>query len=186
MLSQSNSNWLNGSNHAKALWLYLFAVLAHWLEHLCQMYQIYVLGWMPKAAGGVLGLWYPWLNSSELLHVGYNSMLWGGLLFLRPGFEGRSRRWWNVALALQSFHLFEHLLLWGQYLTGVYLFGAEVPTSIGQLWVRRPELHFMYNLAVFIPMITAVWMHWQVGGPGGSERAESQDEAAKEEALAAA
>ncbi len=166
-----DANTMNSTRHTRVLWVYLTLVLAHWLEHICQMYQIYVMGWLPKAAGGVLGLWYPWLNSSEILHVSYNGLLWGGLVYLRPGFEGRARRWWNVALAIQSFHLFEHLLLFAQWLLGVYLFGADVPMSIGQLWVRRPELHFMYNLAVFVPMMVAVWLHWNGDEPGDTVKA---------------
>jgi hypothetical protein len=164
-----NPNHINPS-HARLLWLYLMIVLLHWLEHLCQMYQIYVLGWMPKAAGGVLGLWWPWLASSEILHVGYNGLLWGGMILLMAGFVGNAQQWWKVSFALQTFHLFEHLLLFAQWLAGLYLFGAAEPTSIGQLWIRRPELHFAYNLAVFVPMLVAVWLHWKQGGPGGRKR----------------
>ena len=34
-----------------------------------------------------------------------------------------------------------------------------VPTSFLQLAVPRPELHLLYNLAVFVPMIVAMWLH---------------------------
>ena len=34
-----------------------------------------------------------------------------------------------------------------------------MPTSIVQQVVPRPELHLLYNLAVFIPMIVAMWLH---------------------------
>jgi hypothetical protein len=44
----------------------------------------------------------------------------------------------------------------GQYLTGYYLFGAPHQISILQLWFPRAELHFVYNLLVFIPMVIAV------------------------------
>ena len=175
---------LTGPHHAQALWLYLVLVLAHWLEHLCQMYQIHVLGWLPKAADGVLGLWWPWLVDSELLHVGYNALLWGGLVLLQGGFHGQAGRWWRGALALQSFHLFEHLLLFGQWLTGVYLFGAMEPMSVGQLWVRRPELHFGYNLLVFVPMMIAVWLHQQNGRPGKLVKAQAEIQGGDDNALA--
>jgi hypothetical protein len=186
MFAQIQTKWLEGANHSRVLWLYLVIVVVHWLEHLCQMYQIYVLGWMPKAAGGVLGLWWPWLVSSELLHVGYNALLWGGLLLLRPGFQGHSRGWWNAALGLQSFHFFEHVLLLGQWLLGMYLFGAAEPISIGQLWVRRPELHFMYNLVVFVPTAIAVWYYWQDGRPGRGQRRASRHQMSSDQALSAA
>src|SRR6476661_5871744 len=62
---------LNSVWHRRALNLFMFIVLAHWAEHLAQAYQVYVLGWPRPKAGGFLGLFYPWLVSSELLHYGY-------------------------------------------------------------------------------------------------------------------
>src|SRR5678810_108631 len=62
---------LNSVWHKRALQAFMFVVLAHWAEHLAQAYQIYVLGWARPKAGGFLGLFYPWLVSSELLHYGY-------------------------------------------------------------------------------------------------------------------
>jgi hypothetical protein len=144
---------LNGPWHARMLWLYMVIVLGHWLEHLTQIYQVYVWGWMPQEAQGVLGVWFPALASSEVLHFTYNLFLWGGLLLLRPGFHGRARTSWNIALVAQSWHFFEHFLLQVQWLTGMYLFGAAQQISIGQLWFPRVELHFAYNLIVFIPMV---------------------------------
>ncbi|HWF89747.1 MAG TPA: hypothetical protein VN659_12975, partial [Pyrinomonadaceae bacterium] len=58
---------LNNVWHKRALNVFMFIVLAHWAEHLTQAYQIYVLGWPRPRAGGVLGLFYPWLVSSEVL-----------------------------------------------------------------------------------------------------------------------
>ncbi len=87
--------------------------------------------------------------------------LWGGLLLLRPGFQGQSRKWWTGALVAQSWHFFEHFLLQVQWLTGIYLFGASKQISILQLWIPRVELHFMYNLIVFVPMVIALIIHFQ-------------------------
>ena len=61
-----NSRW-----HERALQLFMLIVLGHWAEHLAQAVQIYALGWPRPQAGGVLGLWYPWLVGSEVLHYGY-------------------------------------------------------------------------------------------------------------------
>ena len=151
----------NGSFHQQALWLFMLIVLGHWSEHLVQIYQIYVMGWLPKAAGGVLGIWFPQLITSEVLHFTYNLLLWGGILLLRPGFQGQARRWWNGALIAQSWHFFEHFLLQVQWLTGVYLFGAAKQTSIGELWLPRVELHFMYNLIVFVPLMIGVVIYFK-------------------------
>ncbi len=145
--------------HERALWLYGIIVLAHWLEHLAQAWQVYVLHWPRPAAGGVLGLWYPWLVSSEVMHWTYAFLMIVGLLLLRPGYEGRSHLWWSISLVIQTWHFVEHSLLQWQGLTGHYLFGAAVPTSVLQLWFPRMELHLFYNAAVFIPMVIAMYYH---------------------------
>jgi hypothetical protein len=157
--------WLNGPLHERVLWLFMVIVLGHWLEHLLQVYQVYVLAWTPKQAGGALGLTFPALVESEVLHFTYNFLLWAGIWLMRPAFAGRARFWWTGALALQSWHFFEHLLLQVQWLTGIYLFGAPAQTSLLQLWFPRVELHFMYNLLVFVPMVLGMVYHFYPPAP---------------------
>src|ERR1700693_4975252 len=48
--------------------IFMAVVIAHWAEHLFQVYQIYALGWAPHMAGGMLGYVFPWLVHSEVLH----------------------------------------------------------------------------------------------------------------------
>jgi hypothetical protein len=150
---------LNGLWHERSLQLFLAVVLAHWAEHLAQAVQIYVLGWPVPEARGVLGLAFPWLVSSELLHYGYAVVMLVGLWTLRTGFVGGSRAWWNTALVIQFWHHIEHLLLQGQAVAGQNLFNAPVPTSIAQLWFPRVELHLFYNTIVFVPMVIAMYKH---------------------------
>ena len=150
---------LNGDWHRRALSLYMLVVFGHWAEHIAQAYQVFVMDWPRPEAGGVLGLWFPTLASSEVLHFGYNLSLLLGLLLLRPGFKGRARAWWTAALVIQGWHFFEHLLLQVQVLVGHFLFGAAEQTTLLQLWVPRVELHFLYNTIVFIPMFVAVVIH---------------------------
>lgn len=150
---------LNSSWHKPALWVFLAIVLAHWAEHLAQAYQMYVLHWPMSRALGAIGLWFPWQISSETLHYGYALVMLAGLWALRDGFHGRARTWWNVALGLQVWHHFEHALLLGQVIAGRNLFHAAIPMSIGQLWIRRMELHLIYNTLVFVPMIVAMYLH---------------------------
>ena len=150
---------LNGPVHERALYVYTAVVLAHWVEHIVQAYQIFVLAWPRPEAGGVLGLWLPWLVQTELLHWGYAFFMLFGLILLRPGFAGLSRTFWNISLAIQIWHFIEHTLLQGQAVVGLNLFGAQVPTSVAQLWVPRPELHLIYNALVFIPMVLAMYFH---------------------------
>src|SRR4051795_13137117 len=102
---------LNGPWHKRALQIFALIVLAHWVEHILQAIQIFALGWPRPQARGALGLVFPWLVSSETLHYGYAVVMLIGLILLRPSFSGRARTWWNVALGIQVWHHFEHLLL---------------------------------------------------------------------------
>ncbi|MER7706419.1 hypothetical protein ABTX81_26425 [Kitasatospora sp. NPDC097605] len=150
---------LNHAHHRIALNAFLAIVLAHWAEHLAQAYQIWALGWPVKKAGGALGLAYPWLVTTEWLHYGYALVMLTALFLLRPGFTGRSRTWWTIALGIQFWHHIEHLLLFVQAQSHHFLFGKAAPTSILQLVVARVELHLFYNTIVFIPMVVAMYLH---------------------------
>ncbi len=150
---------LNGQWHKQALWTYTAIVLAHWAEHLAQTIQIYVLGWNPPDARGVIGIWFPFLVSSELLHYGYAIVMLVCFWVLRKGFTGRSYFWWMVAFWIQFWHHIEHALLQGQAIVGYNLFGKPAPWSIVQLFVPRVELHLFYNTIVFIPMVIAMFYH---------------------------
>ena len=84
---------LNSVWHERALQIFMAIVLAHWAEHLFQAYQIYVMGWPRPKANGLLGLWYPWLIKSEVLHYVYALVMLIGIWVLRKGFGGRARTW---------------------------------------------------------------------------------------------
>lgn len=150
---------LNGKYHRAAMNTFMFVVAAHWAEHIVQAFQIWVLGWNRPDARGVLGMPFPWLVTSEWLHYGYALIMLVGLWVLRHGFVGRARMWWIAALVIQIWHHFEHLLLLIQALTGSYLAGRPVPTSIVQLAFPRVELHLFYNAVVFAPMVIAMYLH---------------------------
>jgi hypothetical protein len=150
---------LNGAWHRPALAVFLLIVLAHWAEHVAQAVQIYALNWSVPDARGVLGIWFPWLVKQEWLHYGYALVMLIGLWSLRHAFAGAARTWWLVALGIQIWHHFEHLLLLVQAQAGAYLFGKAAPTSIIQLLVPRVELHLFYNAAVFLPMVVGMYLH---------------------------
>jgi len=153
---------LNGRWHRQALLTFLVIVLAHWAEHLSQAFQIWGLGWTRPESRGVLGLAFPWLVTSEWLHYGYAIAMLGGLVLLRPGFVGRARTWWDIAIVLQFWHHIEHILLLFQVAVLHHpLFGSAVPTSIAQLAFPRVELHLFYNAIVTIPMLIAMLYHRQ-------------------------
>ncbi|GIE30584.1 hypothetical protein Ait01nite_036290 [Actinoplanes italicus] len=150
---------LNGRYHRPALRMFMFVVIAHWAEHLVQAYQIWVMGMPRPQARGVLGQFFPWLITSEWLHYGFAIVMLIGLFLLLPGFTGKARMWWVLALGLQFWHHIEHLLLLIQAQAGANLFGAAAPTSIAQLIMPRVELHLFYNSVVFIPMVVAMYLH---------------------------
>jgi len=150
---------LNGTWHKRSLQLFMVIVLAHWAEHLAQAAQIYLLHWPVPESNGVLGLWFPWLVTSETLHYGYALVMLVGLWILRRGFVGRSRTWWMIAFWIQFWHHIEHAILQTQAIVGQNLFGSPVPVSIVQLWIPRVELHLFYNTIVFVPMIIGMFLH---------------------------
>jgi hypothetical protein len=153
------SEKLNGPWHERALYGFMFIVLAHWGEHLVQAYQIWVMGWPVPKANGILGLWYPWLIKSETLHYGYALVMLIGLWILRKGFTGRSKTWWMISFWIQFWHHIEHFLLITQATIHHNLFGRPVPTSILQLFFPRVQLHLFYNGVVFVPMVIAMYYH---------------------------
>jgi hypothetical protein len=158
---------LNGRYHRVALNTFMLIVLAHWAEHLVQAFQIWVLGRPRPDARGVLGQFFPVLVTEEWLHYGYALVMLAALWLLLPGFSGRAKAWWTVALGLQFWHHIEHLLLFIQAQSGHFLFGKSAPTSIVQLVASRVELHLFYNSVVFIPMVIAMYLHLR---PNEAER----------------
>ena len=150
---------LNSQWHERALQLFMVVVLAHWGEHLAQATQIYILGWPRPLANGILGLWYPWLIKSEVLHYAYALVMLAGIWVLLKGFTGVARKWWIASLVIQFWHHIEHLLLITQAAIHHNFWGRPVPFSVLQLVIPRVELHLFYNTVVFIPMMVAMYYH---------------------------
>ena len=150
---------LNTRWHRAALLSFLGIVLFHWLEHIIQAYQFFVMHWPRPMSMGLVGMYYPWLMKSEVLHYGFALVMLIGLWVLRKGFTGTSRTWWMVAFWIQFWHHFEHFILFYQAQTQQFWFGGTVPTSVGQIWIPRIELHLIYNALVFIPMVVAMYYH---------------------------
>ena len=150
---------LNKRWHKLALQAFMVIVLFHWMEHIVQAYQFFILGWPRPMSMGLLGMSYPWLMKSEVLHYGFALVMLIGLWVVRKGFTGTSYKWWMIAFWIQFWHHFEHFILFYQAQTGQFWFGGAVPTSIGQIWIPRIELHLIYNGLVFAPMVVAMYYH---------------------------
>ena len=153
-IDKLNSRW-----HRAALLGFMVIVLFHWMEHLIQAYQVWGLHWSRQQSMGLLGMYYPWLMRTETLHYSFALVMVIGLWVLRKGFTGTSYKWWMVSFWIQFWHHFEHFILFYQANTHHYWFGGKVPTSIGQIWFPRIELHLFYNTIVFIPMVVAMYYH---------------------------
>jgi hypothetical protein len=125
--------------------IFLSIVIFHFVEHVTQLIELYVLHWPRPDCLGILGVLYPWLMRSELLHLAYALYMLWGLYYFQV-----NNHWWKTAIYLQSYHLIEHVLLMTQLLMGYK------PTGIGGIWFPRIELHFVYNLMVLIPMLIAI------------------------------
>jgi hypothetical protein len=142
--------------HGMMLKIFVAIMIAHWLEHIVQAYQVYAMGYERHHAMGLLGQVYPWLVHSEWMHFGYAILTWLGLVILRDGFSGSARAWWDAAVIIQVWHLFEHTLLFVQAQGGFTLWGANEPTSVLQLFWPRIELHLFYNSVVTVPIVIAM------------------------------
>jgi hypothetical protein len=151
---------------------FAFLMLAHWLEHAFQAWQIYAMHMPRKCALGMLGMKYPWLIKTESLHFGFAVFTTLGLIMLWNIFvNGRvapdymvihptSEPYWKTATYISIWHLVEHSLLFGQAMLHHNLFGSPVPTSLIQLIVPRVELHLFYNSIVTIPIAIAMYQLW--------------------------
>jgi hypothetical protein len=151
---------INSTRHHRALKIYIAIVVAHWIEHLVQVVQIYILDMPRPQAGGFLGYLIPAINKDEILHWTYAILMFVGLLLLRPGFKNRSRMWWNVAIGIMTWHFLEHTFLLYQYWSGWHFLDKPVPTSIIQSFFPRFELHLVYNMLVMLPILAAISVHW--------------------------
>lgn len=157
-----SEGWLESLNtrwHKVGLQTFMVIVAVHWAEHIVQAWQAFVLHWPRPMSMGLFGMFFPWLMKTEVLHYGFAVVMLAFLWVLRKGFVGKAYVWWMVAFWIQFWHHIEHGLLFYQALTGRYLFGADQPTSIGQLWIPKIEMHLTYNTLVFIPMMIAMYYH---------------------------
>ena len=129
-------------------WLALFYALAvlqgaHMVEHIVQMVQLHVLHLTGPAARGVFGA-----LDIEWVHFVWNTLVFLALALLVWRFPRNPLLW--VTLAFATWHQVEHSYILSVYLrTGV----SGTPGLLskggmigGGLPLKRPDLHFFYNL----------------------------------------
>lgn len=136
-------------------WLALFYVLVitqggHVVEHVAQMIQIHLLGVAGPHAHGIFGA-----LDIEWVHFTWNSWVFIAAVALVINFPRNPWLWGTLALA--GWHLAEHL-----YIIGVYLATGQPGTPGllaaggllgGGLPLRRPDLHFLYNVVETTPLV---------------------------------
>jgi hypothetical protein len=138
-------------------WLSLFFVLVvtqggHMIEHIVQMYQIHVLGLMGLKARGVFGA-----LDIEWVHFVWNT--WVLLAVVLLVFRFRRNPWLWATLVLATWHESEHIYILSVYLR-THVAGspgllAKGGVIAGGLPIKRPDLHFFYNVAETIPLFAA-------------------------------
>lgn len=133
-------------------------MIAHWLEHLFQIYQVYIQHVDRACALGMLGMRYPWLVRTEVLHFGFAVLTVFGFWFAAQNYfdSWTAAKVWAVGFFASVWHLCEHTLLFSQAVSHHNLFGRPVPVSLLQLFFPRIELHLFYNSIVTILMVAAL------------------------------
>lgn len=131
--------------------IFIAIVIIHFLEHVVQLYQLYILDWPRPQCLGLLSLNFPWLMTSEWLHYLFAYVMLWGLIEFKD--KALNKKWWNTAKYLQYYHYLEHMILLLQMMRGIP-FAERI--SIGGLFFPRMELHFFYNLMIIIPMMLAL------------------------------
>lgn len=66
--------------------LFTTIMVVHFIEHVTQLGQIHMLHWDRSDALGFVGLAYPWLVQSEVLHYCFAAFMLGGLIYFRRYF----------------------------------------------------------------------------------------------------
>lgn len=138
-------------------WLALFYVVAvsqagHVIEHVAQMVQIHVLRLTPIQSRGIFGP-----LDIEWVHFGWNTFILLATATLLISY--RHNKLLVAALAFAVWHQVEHTWIMSFYLTtgnpgspGLLAAGGAIG---GGLPIKRPTLHFLYNLIETAPLLIA-------------------------------
>ncbi|AUC61804.1 hypothetical protein AA637_11890 [Cyanobacterium sp. HL-69] len=125
-----------------------YVIWFHLFEHFTQIIQVYILGWERSQSLGIIGLLFPILIRSEILH--YLFSLFNVIFFLPLA---RQNTYYYTATILAILHHNEHFGLLLQSIFKEYWFGGNKPMTFLEQFIPRIELHFIYNLIVLSPII---------------------------------
>ena len=126
--------------------------LGHVGEHTAQMIQLHVLDLPASQARGLIGV----------LDIEWVHFLWSTAVLIATIVLARrlpQNRWLLLALILATWHELEHVTLMATYLrTGVSGTAGLLASGGligGGLPISRPDLHFLYNSMLTIPLFLA-------------------------------
>lgn len=120
----------------------------HFIEHIVQMLQIHLWDMAVKDSHGIFGR-----LDIEWVHVIFNT--WVLLAIAALVWKYRFSYWLWAGLVIALWHETEHLYIITQYITegsggpGLLADGGRIA---GGVPVRRPELHFVYNVVETLPL----------------------------------
>jgi hypothetical protein len=149
-------------NKVYGVWLAFFATVAlpqlgHLGEHIGQMLQIHWLDAKPPAAHGAVGA-----LDIEWVHYLWNLLVLIGVMVLVMHFRRNAWLWATAAIGL--WHFAEHQVImfafWDTGKAGDPGLLAKGGDIGGGLNIIRPDLHFIYNLAMTTPLMLAFF--WQL------------------------
>ncbi len=138
-------------------WRLLFVLLlasqcAHVLEHTAQMVQLHVMGLPAAQSRGIVGA-----LDLEWVHFGWSLWVLIASAVLLRRFP--RARWLALAVALGVWHELEHTSIMSTFLATGVVGTPGLLAAGGALWgglpIRRPDLHFLYNAMISIPLLLA-------------------------------
>jgi hypothetical protein len=121
----------------------------HFVEHIIQLIQVYVLRIPEDRALGALGAVFELHGTEEWLHLVFNLSLLTGLLWFQPFVRHQLGSWSRpykaylfLGVGVEMWHVIEHLVVTGNMLAN----GGGCPCpGIGDRIVPENILHFGYN-----------------------------------------
>lgn len=168
---------MNAATHRRSV-----AVLAgvlgvqatHFVEHIIQLFQVYVFRVPEDQALGALGAVFELHGTEEWLHLVFNLALLTALLWFRPfvrhelGVWTRSyRAYLFLGVGVEMWHVIEHLVVTGNMIANGG--GCPCPGILDRI-VPENILHFGYNIAALtglaagvVPILVAAVRHRPAG-----------------------
>ncbi len=136
----------------------------HVIEHVIQLFQVYVFGVADEDALGLLGWFFHPNGTEEWLHLGFNSLYLLALIALVSPLRkqvGVGLPLWAFAVfaigavGLETWHVIEHTVIISNVIQNS---GCPCP-GIGDrvTGISDTQLHFMYNAVAYAATVTAFW-----------------------------